>query len=152
MLIEPRAEITCQPDIVKLIALVESVNSLSASHVASNHILIFFQRVTRDVFKMLTDELRLFSHYCLPWITILAFAPNRRRFPELFDSDFDIFDALTRQKQNSDLFSRYSTSLSILHVLQMLMQECFTSNSIKGTVRLSRKLKRLLFRDFYMAT
>lgn len=100
MLIESGAEITCQPDIVELIAVVESVNSLSASHVASNRILILFQRVTRYVFKMLTDELRLLSHCCLPWIRILAVCSQiGGYFAELLEGGLEIFDVLTRQGQ-----------------------------------------------------
>ena len=62
VLCESVSQIARQSHVIELIAAVEGVDSLPTANVTANNALVFFQCLGRDVFQVLTYQLRSSSH------------------------------------------------------------------------------------------
>ena len=52
---KPGAKIGCKANVIKFVAPVERINAVAASHVLFDYVLVFLQRLARNVFKVLAN-------------------------------------------------------------------------------------------------
>ncbi len=62
VLLEPIAQVARKADVIELVAFVKGVNSFASANIIANDVLIFLERVARNIFKVLRDELCASCH------------------------------------------------------------------------------------------
>jgi len=75
VVLEPVAEIRGQPHVIELPASIQGVHTLASANVGSDDPLVLLQRLARDVFQVLANQLCAFAHATTPEGTSL---PPRR--------------------------------------------------------------------------